>query len=67
MDSYQPILRNGLECLLERFRNAFRIPENINHYSEKDFQAAEKKYIKYCINYGLSGVSLQTSRNRLAD
>lgn len=67
MDSCQPSTRNGLECLLNHLRNAFRIPENLNHYSEEDFRMAEKKYIKHCINYGLSGVSLQSGRNCRVD
>ena len=66
MDSYHPVDRNGLERLLDRFRNAFRIPENLNHYSKKDFQKAEKKYIKYCINYGMCGVPLQSNQHRRA-
>jgi hypothetical protein len=66
MDSYQPVSRNGLECLLDHFRNAFRIPENLNHYSKKDFQKAEKKYIKYRMNYGFCRVSLQANQQRRA-
>jgi len=67
MDRYQPDNRNGLECLLDRFRNSFRIPENLNHYSKEDFQLAEKKYIKYCINYGFCGVSLGAIRQNRVD
>lgn len=67
MDSYQPPTRNGLECLLKHLRNSFRIPENLNHYTKKDFRVAEKKYIKYCINQGLSGALLQNSRSFRAD
>ena len=63
MDNYQPSTSNGLECLMNNLRNAFRIPENLNHYSEKDFRVAEKKYIKHCINYGLRGVPPQSGRN----
>ena len=64
MDSYQADNRNGLECLLDRFRTAFRIPKNLNYYSIKDFQAAGKKDIKYCINYGFCGVTLNTNQSR---
>jgi hypothetical protein len=60
MDNYQPSPKNGLECLLKHLRISFRIPENLNHYTEEDFRAAEKKYIKYCINYGLGSMSTRT-------
>ena len=63
MDSYQHSTRNGLECLLAHLRNTFRIPENLKYYSEEDFRVAEKKYIKHCINYGLSGVSVKSGPN----
>ncbi len=50
--------KNGLENLLDKYRALFRIPENLNFYSKKDYRKAEKKYLKYCINTGLCGVSL---------
>ena len=62
MGNSQPSTRNGLECLLNHLRNTFRIPENLNYYSEKDFRTAEKKYIKHCINHGLNGAFVQTDR-----
>ncbi|MGD8836769.1 MAG: hypothetical protein PVJ84_12845 [Desulfobacteraceae bacterium] len=39
----------GIRRLVERGRQAFRISENLNHYSEKDYKSAEKKFIKICI------------------
>ena len=63
MDYHQPTGRNGLESLLNRFRDAFRVPENLNHYSEKDFRIAEKKYISYCINYGWGRFSPQLKQH----
>jgi len=33
---------------LKECRRRFRIPENIDHYSERDFREAEKKFIKLC-------------------
>lgn len=42
----------GIELLVERYKQRFRVPENLNHYSEEDFQEAEKKFVKYCIIYG---------------
>jgi hypothetical protein len=42
----------GIELLIERYKKNFRIPENLNHYFEEDFQEAEKKFVKYCIVNG---------------
>ena len=39
----------GIKLLVEKGREAFRISENINFYSEKDYKVAEKKFIKFCI------------------
>lgn len=39
----------GIRLLVERGREAFRIQENINFYSEKDYKIAEKKFIKFCV------------------
>ncbi|MGD9369251.1 MAG: hypothetical protein PVH87_26320, partial [Desulfobacteraceae bacterium] len=39
----------GIRLLIERGRQAFRIDENVNFYSEKDYKAAEKKFIKHCV------------------
>jgi hypothetical protein len=44
--------QTGLETLLWQHKRSFRIPENINHYSEEDFRAAEKKYLKLCMTQG---------------
>lgn len=42
----------GIELLIDRYKKDFRIPENLNHYVEEDFQEAEKKFVKYCIVHG---------------
>lgn len=39
----------GLVRLIEKGREAFRISENLEFYSEEDYRQAEKKYIKFCI------------------
>ena len=39
----------GIKTLLEIYRTLFHIPENINHYSEKDYRAAERKFLKYAL------------------
>jgi hypothetical protein len=42
----------GIKSLMMYHKRSFRIPENINYYSEKDFKAAEKKYLKLCLANG---------------
>jgi hypothetical protein len=39
----------GIQLLMEKYKAMFRIPENLDYYSEKDFLIAEKKFIKYSI------------------
>lgn len=41
--------RSGLKELLKRYRTIFRIPENVNHYSDKDYRLAERKFLKYLL------------------
>jgi hypothetical protein len=43
---------NGIRRLIAHYRREFRIPENLNHYSEKDFADAEKNYIKIALKIG---------------
>ena len=31
----------GLERLVEKYRSQFRIPENLNHYSEEDLPVVD--------------------------
>lgn len=42
----------GLKLLIDKYKKAFRIPENINYYSDKDYQNAEKKFIKHSLTKG---------------
>jgi hypothetical protein len=44
----------GLKLLIDKYRKAFRIPENIDYYSDKDYQIAEKKFIKHFLSKGKS-------------
>ncbi len=39
----------GIRRLIEQGRKSFRIPENLEFYSEKDLKRAEKKFIKLCV------------------
>ncbi|MBN2123789.1 MAG: hypothetical protein JW821_05830 [Deltaproteobacteria bacterium] len=42
----------GIRRLLQKYRDVFRIPENLRYYSESDYKAAEKKFLKYAISSG---------------
>jgi len=39
----------GIQALIKIYKNIFRISENFNHYSEKDYRAAERKFLKYSL------------------
>ena len=39
----------GIQALIKIYKNIFRIPENLNHYSEKDYRAAERKFLKQAL------------------
>jgi len=43
---------DGLQRLVEKKRQLFRIPENLNFYSEEDFLAAERKFLKFVLLNG---------------
>jgi hypothetical protein len=49
MDMKQSEKNTGIRLLVEKGREAFRIAENINYYSEQDYKTAEKKFIKLCV------------------
>ena len=42
----------GIQLLLDKYRKKFRISENVQYYSKKDYSIAEKKFIKYALNKG---------------
>lgn len=42
----------GIKRLINECRKQFRIPENLNHYSEDDYREAEKRYVKFCLRDG---------------
>jgi hypothetical protein len=43
---------NGLGRLIERHRQLFRIPENLNFYSKEDLLVAERKFLKFVLLNG---------------
>ena len=45
-------IRDPMKELVRRYRKKFRVPENLDHYSKRDYQIAEQKYVKLCITRG---------------
>ena len=39
----------GIKKLVERYREIFRVPENLNHYSRDDYRIAERKFLKFVL------------------
>jgi hypothetical protein len=39
----------GIQRLLKKYRNVFRIPDNQKYYSERDYEAAERKFLQYAL------------------
>ena len=51
----------GIKRLVRKYRQAFRISENLDHYSPADYQAAEKRYVKLCLEVGPAALAERTS------
>jgi hypothetical protein len=51
----------GIKQLLNRYRDIFRTPENVDYYSSGDYQIAEKKFLKYAL---LNGIGLDSMERR---
>ena len=39
----------GIKSLIETYKSLFHIPENLNHYSKRDYRSAERKFLKYAL------------------
>ncbi len=44
----------GIKLMLQKYRKAFRVRENLDFYSEEDFIVAERKFLKYALLQGKS-------------
>ena len=42
----------GLRLLIDECRKNFRVPENLEYYSDTELRDAEKKFVKYCLKNG---------------
>jgi hypothetical protein len=52
----------GIELLIEKYRTAFRIPENFNHYSEEDYKVAERRFLKYAMEHRIIEIDKEFSK-----
>ena len=50
----------GIQLLLKKYKKIFRIPENLNYYTEEDYRIAEKKFIKYALRTGKVGPHVES-------
>lgn len=50
----------GIKLMIQKYRKAFRVRENLEFYSEEDFIVAERKFLKYAL---LQGKSTTESRH----
>ena len=41
----------GIKLIVKKYREKFRISENLNHYSEEDLKKAEKKFLKFALGH----------------
>jgi len=39
----------GISNFLRSYKAVFRTPENLNYYTQADFRAAEKKFLKFVL------------------
>jgi len=42
----------GIKQMVNMYRKMFRVRENLEFYSEEDFVAAERKFLKYALLQG---------------
>ena len=47
----------GIRLLIQKYRNEFRCPENLDFYAENDYKEAEKKFVKFCLTGNLKSDS----------
>lgn len=51
-DDKQTPSDEGIDRIVEKYRQKFRIPENLDHYAEDDLHQAERQYLRFCLNTG---------------
>jgi hypothetical protein len=43
---------HGIHRLVAAYADAFRIPENIDHYAPHDFAKAQRQFVRFCLQHG---------------
>lgn len=43
---------SGIERLVRKYKEEFRIPENLEHYTSEDYSRVEKRYVTFCLKNG---------------
>ena len=56
--------KSGIQLLLEKYRELFRIPENLDHYLDNDLRRAERKFLKYALEQRGIEIEDQFSRGK---
>lgn len=59
MNDSERAKNSGLRKLIHNGRALFRISENTEHYSDKDYREAEKKFVKLCVLEGRCGSGMR--------
>jgi hypothetical protein len=54
----------GVRQLVQKYKQEFRIPENLNHYADEDYRTAEKQYVRFCLK---NGCALEMDFSRYSD
>jgi hypothetical protein len=54
-----------IRALLKIYKNIFRIPENLNYYSEKDHRVSERKFLRYSLEQRKIEMGRRTSRRMI--
>lgn len=44
--------RQGIDRIVDKYRQQFRVPENLDHYSDNDYHDAERQYLRFCLTNG---------------
>lgn len=56
--------KSGIQLLLDKYRELFRTPENLDHYLDTDLRRAERKFLKYALEQRAIEIKDQLSRDK---
>jgi len=59
-------IKPGIERLVAAYVDAFQIPENLNHYAPDDFESAQRRFVRFCLQNGRTfQVQERSNENRV--